>query len=87
MAEVRWVINKQAIAALMRHPDVVDDLKRRAKAIADAANADSSWGGYYSEVDTSGRRPTARVWNIKHGASDDEARNNRMIRALEAGSQ
>lgn len=85
MAEVRWVINKKAIVAFLRDPRVVDELERRAAAIAAAANAASSWGGYVSEVDTSGARPTARVWNIKHGASDDEARNNRMIRALEAG--
>lgn len=84
MADVTWRINRRAIVAMLRDPGVVDTLEAAAAAVADAANAESEWGGYEYEVDTSGARPTARVWNIKHGASDDEARNNRLIKALNA---
>lgn len=85
MAEVEFTVNKKAMVALMRHPAVVNDLARRAKAVAEACNAQSKWGGYEWDVDTSGSRPRARVFNIKHDASDDEARNNRMIRSLDFG--
>lgn len=86
MADVTWRINQRTILSWLRDPALVNDLERRAAAIAAAANAESSWGGYESEVDTSGSRPRARVWNIKPEAQDDEARNNRIIRNLDAGA-
>lgn len=81
--EVRF--NEQAIARLLKSPAVEQDLARRAERVADAANSESSWGGYYSDSSSEGTRARARVWNVKAGAADDEARNNRMIRALDAG--
>lgn len=85
MAEVTFTINKKVLVAMMRDPKVVNDLARRAKAVAAACNSQSEWGGYEWDIDTSGSRPRARVYNIKHSASDDESRNNRMIRALDFG--
>lgn len=85
MAEVNVKINDAALAKLLVSPEVVADLERRGKAVAAAANADSSWGGYYSEASGTGKRAHARVWNVKHGAADDEARNNRLLRSLDAG--
>jgi len=85
MARARIRFRNGAIRALMNDAAVVADLEARAKRVAAEANAESSWGGYYSAVSTEGNRPRGRVWNIKQGASDDEARNNRMIRALDAG--
>ena len=60
-------------------------LDAAAKAIADACNSDSTWGGYYYAVNTDGKWPRARVWNVKRGASDDESRNNRLIKNIDAG--
>lgn len=61
----------------------IEDLRARAKRIADACNQASSWGGYSSEVSTTGSRPRARVWS--YGAHDDEARQQRLVKNLDAG--
>lgn len=78
-------MNQRAIADLLTGPEITAELERRAQAIADAANSESSWGGYYSAVTNDGNRARARVWNIKSGASDDESRNGRMLRNLDSG--
>lgn len=85
MAKARLKFNAGAIRRLMEDPAVAADVASRAAAVADAANAGSSWGGYEYEVSTAGARPRARVWNVKSGAADDESRNNRLIRSLDAG--
>lgn len=85
MAKSKVKIHRGAIRKLMQDPKVLADLKRRGEAIAAAANAQSSWGGYYSGVSEQSGRPSVRVWNIKQAAADDEARNNRLIRSLDAG--
>lgn len=85
MAKSRLKFNRGAIRALMNTPEVAAELEARAAAVAAAANAESSWGGYHSALSTGGVRPHAHVWNVKRGAADDEARNNRMIRNLDAG--
>ena len=85
MSKSKLTFKPDAIGKLLAEPAVRADLERRARAVADAANASSSWGGYFSGPASGGERPRARVWNIKSGASDDESRNNRLIRALDAG--
>ena len=85
MAKSKIKFNRGAIRSLMNEAAVAADLESRAKRVAEAANSESSWGGYFSALSTGGIRPHAKVWNVKKGASDDEARNNRMIRALDAG--
>lgn len=60
------------------------ELGTRAAAIAEACNAESSWGGYFSEVDLGDPdHPVARVWSAD--ARDDEARDQRILRNLDAG--
>ena len=85
MAKVKIKFTSGAIRRLMADPAVAADVAARAAAVAAAANAGSSFGGYEHEVSTAGARPRARVWNVKSGASDDEARNNRLVRSLDAG--
>ena len=82
---VEVTFNGDAIERLLTSPAMVQDLRRRAERVADAANRESSWGGYASSASGEGRRAHARVWNVKAGAADDEARNNRLIRGLDAG--
>lgn len=67
-ADVRIELNSAAAGRLLRGPEVVEGLERRASAITDACNEQSSWGGYKYEVDTDGPVPVARVWTI--GKSD-----------------
>lgn len=58
-----------------------DDLERRAQAIADACNNNSSWGGYIAAAGADGK--TAQVWSAD--GRDDEARDQRLIRFLDHG--
>ena len=83
MAKVKF--KNGAIRKLMADPAVVADLERRAKAVADACNVQSSWGGYHSAVSTEGNRPRARVWSVGPKADEDNARNQRMLRNMDAG--
>lgn len=84
-SSVRLTFNTGAIEQLLTSPAMEAELKRRAERIAAAANAESSWGGYQASSSREGSRARARVWNVKHEAADDEARNNRLIRGLDAG--
>ena len=62
--------------------DLLDPLiQRGAEQIADACNAESSWGGYHADTDTPG---IARVW-ADSKASVDAARSQRLIRNLDRG--
>jgi len=57
------------------------DLEQRAQAIADACNADSTWGGYHAAAGSDGK--SAQVWSAD--ARNDEARDQRLIRFLDHG--
>lgn len=85
MAKGKLKFNNRAIAKLMEDPQVVADLEKRAAAVRDACNSQSTWGGYYSAVSTEGNRPRARVWSVGPKADEDNARNQRLIRNLQAG--
>lgn len=78
-------LTSNGIAKLLSDVKVQEDLERRAKKVADACNAESEWGGYYSGPVVGAKRASAHVWNIKRGYSDDEDRNNRMIHNLDEG--
>lgn len=81
MAPTRLVMNQAGVSAIL---DAASRLvAERAKAIADACNADSSWGGYESEVETGADgTAVARVWAIDE--SSNESRNQRLLRNLDA---
>lgn len=77
------VIVNEAFERLVKDPKLVEDIARRTKAIEDACNTQSEWGGYASSVSTEGKRVHGRVYS--YGSHDDEARQNRMVRNLDAG--
>jgi hypothetical protein len=83
MARTRIVLNQRNIDKLPTLPKVVADTARRTKAIADACNSQSSWGGYRSEVEVYDDGPHGRVWSIDEAS--DEARAQRLVRNLDAG--
>lgn len=70
---------------LLDDPRVAADLKRRAEAVAAKANSESSWGGYVAKVDADGERPRAVVINIDGRGAVEDARDLRLLRALDAG--
>lgn len=82
MARVRVVVDRNAIRELMK----TDLVTGRAAAVADACNAQSSWGGYASTTESDEVRARARVWSYasQDGGGNTE-RANRMIRNLDAG--
>lgn len=63
MVKSRLVINPGAIEKLTQDERVRADLERRAQAVVNTANAQSSWGGYYSEVESTPNGPVARIWS------------------------
>lgn len=79
----RIVFKRGALAKLRDERRVQADLVRRAAAIRDACNAQSSWGGYVSGPASDGSG--AQVWAIDPHATVDNARANRLLRALDAG--
>jgi hypothetical protein len=82
MARTRIVLNQRNIDKLPTLPKVVADTARRTKAIEDACNSQSSWGGYRSEVEVYDDGPHGRVWSIDEAS--DEARAQRLVRNLDA---
>ena len=81
--KLRW--NLDDFERIRREAKVLADLKQRAERIEAACNAQSSWGGYESEAEMGRTRAVARVWTITSGAVADNARNQRLIRNLDAG--
>jgi hypothetical protein len=83
MATTRIVLNDRNIDRLPTLPAAVQDVARRTKAIENACNSQSSWGGYASEVEVTPDGPFGRVWS--YDEASDEARAQRLIRNLDAG--
>jgi hypothetical protein len=83
MATTRIVLNDRNIDLLPTLPAAVQDVARRTKAIENACNSQSSWGGYASEVEVTADGPFGRVWS--YDEANDEARAQRLIRNLDAG--
>lgn len=86
MSKIRLKFKRGAFAELRTQPKVRADIERRAAAVAAACNADSTWGGYKSGPEAQNQsRAAANVWTVSAGAREDNARNQRMIRNLQAG--
>lgn len=79
----RLKINRAALDALTSGPQSLALALGSAKAIADACNAESSWGGYEFDGEVGPDGAEARVFSI--GENDDDARRDRMVRNLDAG--
>lgn len=78
---VKIVFNSAGFKALEKLAQ--QSLGDRARAIADACNAESSWGGYESDVSHDGR--TAQVWSAD-GPHNDESRSQRLLKNVDAGA-
>lgn len=85
-AKVRVEVDREAIRQLLRSSEARDMLARKAKAVEDACNADSEWGGYHSAAGVGPDRARARVWSVGPAANEDNARNQRLVRNLSAGA-
>lgn len=82
---IRLVFNRGALRTLRTQPALRRDIARRAAAVADACNAQSS-GGYESGPESLNRsRASANVWTTTAPAAKDNARTNRMVRNLSSG--
>lgn len=77
-SKVRYEIHDPAIVELMTSQKAQDLVNEKARALADACNAQSSWGGYDWEPGESSIRARARVWSI----NSSEAREQRLLRNL-----
>lgn len=76
----RVKLHKKGFTALRKDPALVADLEARAKAIASAA------GDGYEPSSRSGKtRHRVSVITESYEAADDQAKNNTLLRALDAG--
>lgn len=83
MAKVRLDWHKAAgLRAIDRSPQALALVAAKVKAIEDACNRESSWGGYASAASIDDDRVRGRVWSYDNRV--DEARDNRMIKNLDA---
>ena len=80
---VRVKVHRKAVNEIMTSPAAKQLVRRKAGAVARAANAESSWGGYRVAGLDDDVRARAIVYNISWRGIRDEARNNRMIRQLD----
>lgn len=82
-SKIRVKINRAGIKALMRSDGALAAVAVKGEAIAAACNEQSSWGGYYSAAAVGPDRARARVWSADN--RNDEARDNRLMKNLDAG--
>ena len=80
MADVRVVLNRAAVRALLRSPEVKADLERRARSISAAAGP-----GNEVESEVGINRARAAVVTETVEAMLNEAKNRTLTRALDAG--
>lgn len=79
-SKVRFKIHDEAIVELMTSPAAHALVNQKAEALAEACNAESSWGGYDWEPGESAIRARARVWTV----NSSEPREQRLLRNLDA---
>lgn len=82
MARVRLVFHRKAFEQIEKAPEIQALIEAKTKAIEDACNAQSSWGGYHSAVSVNNDRIRGRVWSADR--RNDEARDNRLLHNLDA---
>ena len=80
MGDLKIVLNKRGVAALLSGPEVRADLYRRARAIAQAAGP-----GHEVSVTVNRRRARASVRTVTPEAMEAESTQHRLTSALDAG--
>jgi hypothetical protein len=80
MAATRIKLNLAGFRTLRRSPEVMADLEKRARRIADAAGP-----GHEVEVTKGRTRALGMVWTDTHEACRNEAANRSLTRAIDAG--
>lgn len=82
MAHRKLKFNPDAFDRILGGAEAVEMVKEKAGSIAEACNSQSSWGGYFSSANTTGERARGHVWSADN--RNDEARDQRMVRNLDA---
>lgn len=82
MARLKLVFHSKAFDQILGGAKALDLVKDKGEAVAEACNADSSWGGYFTAASNDGTRARARVWSADN--RNDESRDQRMLRNLDA---
>ena len=80
MAATRIKLNLAGFRKLRRSPEMVADLEKRARRIADAAGP-----GHGVEATKGRTRALGMVWTDTHEARRNEATNRSLTRAIDAG--
>jgi len=83
MARVRVDMRQRGARQLLRSPEVLAELERRGRAIRDAAGGEEA--GYEAQPYTGKNRARVSVRTWTPEAMRREAREKRLLRALDAG--
>lgn len=86
MAAPKVKILSPGSTSILAGREVRADLERRIKAIQDACEGESSWGGYFTAVTADSERATAKIWSLSSNLGENHNRHQRMIRNLDAGA-
>lgn len=78
-------LNIKGVGYYLNCPEVQADLKRRAEAIANAANASAGDDLYQAEQDRHRRIAAAHIWTKGRKGIRDNDENRTLIRSLDAG--
>lgn len=80
MANVRIELNRAGVRSLLRSPEMLADLERRAQRIAAAAG-----DGFEADAAIGPRRARSSVRTASFAAMRAEATGHRLLRSLDAG--
>lgn len=86
MPRIRVEIDSAAAEQVLKSAGLRASFQRRGEAVADACNAQSSWGGYFTATTTDGDRVSTKVWSLSSKLPDEHDRHQRMVRNLDAGA-
>jgi hypothetical protein len=79
--KVRIVLNSDGIKALLQSDEILDDMRRRAENVADAAGGQPD---YVADAWVGFDRARATVHTATHQARSDEANNRTLTRSVDA---
>jgi hypothetical protein len=82
---VRIELNHAGVTSLLKSPEVLADMKRRANAVAATANASSPGAIFTADSDLGRARARASVFTENTAAMHAEATDRALTRAIDAG--
>ena len=84
MADIKVVLNRKGVKALLRSSGVLDDLFRRAVAIERSANS-AEPGGFEADSEVGPNRARASVRTVTREGVNAEVKDRSLTKSIDAG--